>query len=137
MAPLATMPFVFERAEVRVVMRDGAPWFVLADVCLVLGLDNVSMVAKRLDEDEKQNGVSIVDPMGGDQKATAINESGFYSTILTSRKEGARWFKEWATGEVLPSIRKDGGYMLARPEELAARAIGRKAGRPEAGAQGL
>jgi prophage antirepressor-like protein len=116
------MPFVFEGAEVRVVMRDGAPWFVLADVCAVLGIANPSNVAARLDDDEKStlhtmeggkiNGLGDMGAM-----PTIINESGLYSTVMTSRKDAARRFKKWVTGEVLPAIRRDGGYMLARPEE--------------------
>ncbi|WP_229681178.1 BRO-N domain-containing protein [Neoroseomonas lacus] len=82
--------------------------------------------AARLDDDEK--GIHTMDTPGGPQKTGLVNESGLYSTVMTSRKEGARRFKKWVTGEVLPSIRKDGGYMLARPEEtveeLAARAMG-------------
>ena len=117
MAPPAAMPFVFEGAEVRVVMRDGAPWFVLADVCRVLEIAEAHRAASRLDDDEK--GRHTMTTPGGPQEMAVINESGLYSLTMTSRKEGARRFKKWVTGEVLPSIRRDGGYMLARPEETA------------------
>jgi prophage antirepressor-like protein len=116
MAAPAAMPFVFEGAEVRVAMRDGAPWFVLADVCAVLGIANNRNTAARLDDDEK--GVHTVDTPGGPQEMAIINESGLYSTILTSRKEAARRFKRWVTGDVLPSIRKHGGY-IAGQEKVA------------------
>lgn len=101
--------FSFEgMAEVRVVKIDGEPWFVAADVCKVLGLSKVSMAIKSLDADEK--GVSTVSTPGGDQQVSIINESGLYSLILRSRKPEAKRFKRWVTSEVLPTIRKTGGY---------------------------
>lgn len=119
------IPFDFEGAAVRIVMREGEPWFVAADVCGVLEHGNPRQVVSRLDDDEK--GVLNVDTLGGRQEVTAINESGLYSLIMTSRKEAARRFKKWVTAEVLPSIRKSGGYMVAQadetPEELALRAM--------------
>lgn len=124
------IPFAFEGQAVRVVEMHGAPWFVLGDVCLVLGIENSGNAAARLDDDEK--GVRTMDTLGGPQKAVIINESGLYSLILTSRKEGARRFKKWVTGTVLPSIRKNGGYIAGQerlatgemtPEELMARAL--------------
>ena len=101
-------PFNFEGAPVRTVQIDGAPCFVAADVCGVLGLDNISMACSRLDEDEK--GISSVDTPSGAQQMLVINESGLYSLILTSRKPNAKQFKRWVTGEVLPTIRKTGSY---------------------------
>jgi anti-repressor protein len=108
---------VFEGAPVRIIAapESGEPWFVLADVCRVLDVVNAGNAAARLDADER--GVHSVDTPGGGQEMTVINESGLYSLILTSRKEAARRFKMWVTGEVLPSIRKTGGYMMAAPEE--------------------
>lgn len=122
-------PFVFEGAEVCVVMRDGAPWFVLADVCKVLGISNPSNASARLDADERQvvdlaalhnvegfkpNGMAA----GMNTTGTIINESGLYSTILTSRKPAARRFKKWVTGTVLPAIRKDGAYVLGEEKVI-------------------
>jgi anti-repressor protein len=119
------LPFTFEGADVRTISRDGEPWFVLADVCRVLEHSNASVAASRLDEDEK--GVSTVYTLGGDQSVVVINESGLYSLVLTSRKPQAKRFKKWITAEVIPAIRKTGGYMIARPdetpEELALRAL--------------
>ncbi|MFT8723093.1 MAG: Bro-N domain-containing protein [Acetobacter malorum] len=104
------IPFSFEEHAVRVLTRDGEPWFVLADVCGVLEHTNSRVVAERLDEDEK--GVSSVYTPGGPQEMSIINESGLYNLIFTSRKPEARRFRKWVTGEVLPAIRKTGSYGL-------------------------
>lgn len=93
-------------------MQNGEPWWVLADVCKVLEIGNPSDAARRLDADEKY-ALDIIYPMGRTQTATIINESGLYSLILTSRKPSAKRFKKWVTSEVLPAIRKTGGYMVA------------------------
>ncbi len=116
------MPFAFDDQLVRVVFIDGEPWFVLADVCRVLEHSNPSMAASRLDDDEKMTlnnaeGAKIKGLGGfGNSSVTIINESGLYSLILTSRKPEAKRFKRWVTHEVLPSIRKSGGYQ-AIPED--------------------
>lgn len=125
MVPATVTPFDFNGSEVRVVTRDNAPWFVLADVCRVLEIGNSRDAASRLDDDEK--GVAITDTPGGAQGMAVINESGLYSLTLTSRKPAAKAFKKWVTAEVLPAIRRDGGYMVAQPDEtpeaLALRAL--------------
>jgi anti-repressor protein len=105
----AILPFNFGDQPVRVEDRDGQPWFVLADVCRVLGLSNPSMSAQRLDDDEK-DALSITDPIGRDQTATIINESGLWSLVLTSRRAEAKAFKRWVTAEVLPTLRRTGRY---------------------------
>jgi prophage antirepressor-like protein len=112
------IPFDFEGAAVRVVLRGGEPWFVLADVCLVLSVGNSRDAARRLDDDEK--GVDTIDTPGGSQQMVVINEAGLYSLILTSRKAEARKFKKWVVGEVLPSIRRTGGYGSPAADPLAA-----------------
>jgi len=102
-------PFLFEGFAVRTVQTSGQLWFVAADVCSILDLGNISMACGRLDDDEK--GISSVDTLfGGSQEMLTVNESGLYSLILTSRKPKAKSFKRWVTGEVLPTIRKTGGY---------------------------
>lgn len=93
--------------NVRTVMIDENPWFVARDVCDCLGLDS-SNLSKLLDEDEK--GSYTVRTLGGYQMMLTVNESGLYSLILRSRKPEAKTFKRWITHEVLPSIRKTGGY---------------------------
>lgn len=100
--------FRYQDNEVRTVEINGEPWFVLKDVCAVLGIGNSRMVFDRLDSDEK--GVSQIDTPGGLQNVNIINESGLYNVILRSDKPEAKPFRKWVTSEVLPSIRKTGGY---------------------------
>lgn len=100
--------FNYQSNEVRTIMRNGEPWFVLKDVCAVLGISNHKNVASRLEEDEK--GVCLVDSPGGKQEMTIINESGLYNVILRSDKPEAKPFRKWVTGTVLPAIRKTGSY---------------------------
>lgn len=109
-------------APVRVISReDGEPWFVAKDVCDILGIA-VRDTSKTLDEDER--GVDTIHTHGGDQKMVIINEPGLYRLILKSRKPEAREFQRWVTHEVLPSIRKHGGYMAGQeamsPEQMLA-----------------
>lgn len=117
--------FVYSGAEVRTVRKDGAPWFVLKDVCGVLGMSNSRVVADRLDNDEK--GVSQIYTLGGVQEMTCISESGLYNVILRSDKPEAKPFRKWVTAEVLPAIRRSGGYIAGQndlsPAELMAKAI--------------
>lgn len=101
-----------DKDHFRTINRDGEPWFVLADVCRALEIGNPSQAATRLDEDEKETLITN-EGRPGPQAMTIINESGLYSLILTSRKDGAKRFKKWITSEVLPSIRKTGGYRRA------------------------
>ncbi|TPG53297.1 phage repressor protein/antirepressor Ant [Roseomonas nepalensis] len=124
--PVQIVPFDFEGLAVRVVTLDDEPRFVLADICRVLEISNARDAASRLDDDEK-DGVGITDAIGREQLTTVVSESGLYSLILTSRKEAAKRFKKWVTSEVLPTIRKTGGYLMAAldetPEALALRAM--------------
>lgn len=117
--------FVYSGAEVRTVRKDGAPWFVLKDVCGVLGISKYRDVADRLDPDER--GPVRVDTLGGSQEMTCISESGLYNVILRSDKPEAKPFRKWVTAEVLPAIRRSGGYIAGQndlsPAELMAKAI--------------
>ena len=102
---------IFEKPEfgsVRVVEKDGDPWFVAKDVCDCLEVGNSRDAVATLDEDEK--GVATIDTLGGAQEMATISESGLYSLILRSRKPEAKTFKRWIVREVLPSIRKTGSY---------------------------
>jgi prophage antirepressor-like protein len=95
----------------RIIDRNGEPWFALADVCRELDISNVGNASARLDDDEKDNIRNPdVNGLRGNPNLTIINESGLYSLILNSRKPEAKRFKKWVTKEVLPSIRKTGGY---------------------------
>lgn len=103
---------------------DGEPMFVAKDVCAVLELKNPRSTLALLDEDEK--GVHIVDTPGGEQQMTTVTEPGFYKLVMRSRKPEAKAFQRWVTHEVLPALRRDGGYMVARdetPEQTMARAV--------------
>jgi anti-repressor protein len=106
--------FMYESHQVRTVFMDDQPWFVAKDVCDVLDISKYRDAVSRLDQDERES--VIVDTLGGKQEMTAINESGLYSLIMTSRKPEAKQFKRWITHEVIPSIRKHGAYMT--PETL-------------------
>ena len=110
--------FTYNSNEVRTVEMNGEPWFVLKDVCEVLGMDSTQLkkVADRLEADEK--GRTQITTPGGMQESWVINESGLYNVILRSDKPEAKPFRKWVTSEVLPSIRKHGAYMT--PETLQA-----------------
>lgn len=111
--------------SLRVVERKVQPWFVAKDVCDILEMGNPRSSLALLDEDEK--GVHSMDTPGGKQKMTIISEPGLYSLILRSRKPEAKAFKRWVTHEVIPSIRKVGGYLIAKPDDtpeaILARAV--------------
>ncbi|MCG7364203.1 hypothetical protein MHZ93_23370 [Roseomonas sp. ACRSG] len=99
--------------DVRVVEIDGAPWFVAADVAHCLALEvstkGVGHYLKRLSEDER-NTVHVAGGIRGNPNKVVISESGLYKLIMRSDKPDARRFQDWVTREVLPSIRKHGGY---------------------------
>lgn len=104
-------PFNFDQYQIRTMQDDGGEvWFVAQDVCEALEHSDTSMAVRRLDDDEK--GTSIVCTPSGEQQMLTISESGLYSLVLTSRKPEAKRFKKWVTSEVLPSIRKTGGYAM-------------------------
>jgi anti-repressor protein len=102
------LTFNFDGAALRTVSIDGEPWFVAADVCVALGIEQTRHALERLDDDER--GVVSITTLGGPQKTGAVNESGLYSLIVGSRKPEAKRFKKWVTSEVLPQIRKTGSY---------------------------
>lgn len=102
-----------EFGEVRVVMRDGEPWFVGADLAKMLGYTNLQKAIRdHVDEDDK--GVNEMVTPGGKQHVITVNESGLYALILSSKLPSAKKFKHWVTSEVLPSIRKTGGYEMPK-----------------------
>lgn len=117
--------FKYNGKEVRTIQKDGEPWWVLKDVCEVLGLSSPHKVFERLDEDEK--GRNQIPTLGGEQEMTVVNESGLYNVILRSDKPEAKPFRKWVTSEVLPSIRKNGGYIANQenltPEQIVANAL--------------
>lgn len=114
--------FNYKRNQVRTVELNSEPWFVLKDVCAVLELGSAHKVADRLDEDER-NQIPLTDAIGRKQETTIISESGLYNVILRSDKPEAKPFRKWVTAEVLPSIRKTGGYMIPQDYPSALRAL--------------
>lgn len=108
----------FENAEfgtIRAVSEGGEPWFVAKDVAKALGYRMASDMNRRLDDDEK--GTRSMRTPGGTQELTVVNEPGLYNAVLGSKLPEAKAFKRWVVHEVLPAIRKTGGYMAARPDE--------------------
>ncbi|MBR2308191.1 MAG: hypothetical protein IKA48_13510 [Fibrobacter sp.] len=105
--------------QVRVIERDGEPWFVASDICKCLDISNSRDAVSRLDDDEKANvGITDIRESGVDIEVPnrgicIISEAGLYSLVLTSRKPEAKLFKRWITHDVIPSIRKTGAYQLA------------------------
>lgn len=123
--------FVFKGAALRT-LTDGAgePWFVAKDVCDILGMSNPSMAVTALDKDE----VAQIDPkdyLGSEnrsnQAVNIVSEPGLYKLIMRSRKPEAKEFQRWVTHEVLPQIRRTGGYIPASDtdsdEDIMARAV--------------
>lgn len=104
--------FTYQSQPVRTVSIDGEPWFVLKDVCEILGISHVTDTARRLEEDEVAQ-ADLIDNMGRNQKAYAVNEPGLYNVILRSDKPEAKSFKRWVTHEVLPVLRKTGSYSVS------------------------
>ena len=94
---------------IRSLLKNGQPWFVAADVCKALEIGNSRQATSRLDADEK--GVISTDTPGGAQTMTIVSEPGLYTLILGSRKPEAKAFRRWITHDVIPAIRKTGGYV--------------------------
>jgi prophage antirepressor-like protein len=113
--------FEFEGHQVRVDARESSEWYVAKDVCEALGITNHRDAVASLDDDEKYD-VGITDAMGREQLATAISEAGVYQLAFKSRKAAARRFRRWLAHEVIPSIRKNGGYAVpGREQEFVAK----------------
>lgn len=128
---------VFENEEfgtLRAFERDGTVWFVARDVAKALGMRDAERVTRSLDDDEK--GTIIDGTRGGDQKMSTVSEAGFYKVVLRKKTsaiedpavaDSVRRFQRWVTHDVLPSIRRHGGYMVPvegeTPDQLLARAL--------------
>jgi prophage antirepressor-like protein len=119
--------FNFEQfGRVRIVVRDGEPWFVAKDVCDILGHTNVTVALQMLDDDEKDFLTRASNPKkslgslggegreGGAQSLNIVSESGLYTLIMRSNKPIAKPFRRWVTHEVLPAIRKTGRYVMPK-----------------------
>lgn len=112
-----------EFGSVRTITKDNEPMFCLADICKALEIKNATDVAKRLEEDE----VTRLNLGSQSGETNFVTESGLYAVILRSDKPNARKFRKWVTSEVLPSIRKNGGYIANQeqmtPEQIVANAL--------------
>ena len=108
---------------IRTITKDNEPMFCLMDICKALGMKNPTMVASRLEDDE----VTKFDLGSKRGETNFVTESGLYAVILRSDKPNAKKFRKWVTGEVLPSIRKNGGYIANQenltPEQIVANAL--------------
>lgn len=98
---------IFEGKQLRIIDYNNETWFVVTDVCEILGLSNPTKVVSRLDEDERSNF-----KLGRQGTANVVNEFGLYNLVLSSRKLEAKKFKRWITHEVIPAIRKTGKYEM-------------------------
>ena len=112
-----------EFGSVRALLgQNDEPCFVTKDILGILELDRTAL--RKLDDDEK--GVDLIHTLGGNQEVSTVTEPGFYKLVMRSRKPEAKAFQRWVTHEVLPALRRDGGYMVARdetPEQTMARAV--------------
>ncbi len=108
----ATTPaiFNFDDSQIRTITKDGEPWFFAQDLAVTLGYSGTAAMLKRIDDDEQQMQTFLDGTTY--KKQTLINESGMYNAVLGSQLDSARRFKKWITSEVLPAIRKTGGYHL-------------------------
>lgn len=126
-----SMVRIFENEQfgkMRTLKMGQDVWFATSDVCAALGIKNPSQTLSRLDDDEKMTTLILNEgAVSGKSQLSFVNESGLYSLVLGSRKKEAVEFKRWVTHDVLPSIRKTGGYIMGQEEmsdiELLSRAI--------------
>jgi len=102
--------FNYNEKQMRTVIINGTTWFVLKDVCDILGITHIKDTVNRLDSDEVGQ-TEVIDSLGRKQLAYIVNESGLYNVILRSDKPEAKPFRKWVTSEVLPSVRTTGVYM--------------------------
>lgn len=115
----ALTQFNFRGEGIRTLTDEhGEPWFVLNDVCKVLDIANTRNVAERIDQDGVRK-TDVIDSMGRTQQANAVNEPGLYEVIIRSNSPKAKPFKDWVLREVLPAIRKYGGYLTREATEAA------------------
>lgn len=106
--------FNFENNQVRTLLINDEPWFVGKDVAEILGYSKArNAIATHVDDDDKK-GAPIQGDLGGTQEMTVINESGVYALVFGSKLPSAKRFKHWVTSEVLPTLRKTGGYTMPK-----------------------
>ncbi|WP_461004600.1 BRO-N domain-containing protein [Trueperella pyogenes] len=136
----SVIPFAYNNSEVRTITEDGQAWFVVSDVCDFFGVTNRNRVMQNIDDDER--GVRKLPTPGGVQEFTVINEAGLYTLLFNLEPRRARGlskeeveakyakvkaFRRWVTHEVLPTIRRQGGYINPNADEHQLNAIVRRA----------
>ena len=104
--------FNFNQNQIQVINKNGEAWFIASEVAAMLGYRDSYNMTRILDNDEK--GTHNVSTLGGNQDVSVINESGFYHAAFKSRKPEVKPFRKWVTSEVLPAIRKTGGYQVGQ-----------------------
>lgn len=114
------IPFQFEGRPVRVVEIDGEPWFNAGEICEILDYANPWDAVQRHVDPDDLGKYEVVDSRGRKQQANHVNESGLYALIFGSSKAEAKKFKRWVTHEVLPSIRRTGGYIAKTAQTIEA-----------------
>jgi prophage antirepressor-like protein len=109
----AIQPYIFPPTgqQVRSLMVDGEPWFVANDACTAVGITKPRDAVAQLDDDERAS--TVVDTPGGPQVMTVVSEAGVYALMMISRSPVVKPFRRWLAHEVLPSIRRTGGYSVA------------------------
>lgn len=117
--PLVTFEYE-EQVKVRTITIDGEPWFYAMDLCKALEIKNGRDAVSRLDKDDVGT-TDAIDSMGRKQKYSIVNEPGMYQLVFQSRTEAAAKFKRWVTKEVLPQIRKTGGFGFVAPTHVFVR----------------
>lgn len=121
MTGTALIALTFEANAVRVIDRDGDPWFVATDVAAILGYRDAEKLTRMLDEDEK--GTHNVGTLGGPQDLTVISESGLYNATFRSRRPEAQRLRKWVTAEVLPALRRTGHYGRTNQRVMSVREV--------------
>lgn len=135
-------PAIFENGgwNIRVLEVDGEPWFVAVDVCKSLGIANTTVAVSSVADDALCS-AEVIDSLGRKQTANVVDESGLYELIFQSRRPEAKEFRRWVTREVLPQIRKTGGYgntpALPQTHAAALRELADQVERAEAAEQQL
>lgn len=104
--------FNFNQNAIQVINKNGEAWFIASEVAAMLGYRDSYNMTRILDNDEK--GTHNVSTLGGNQDVSVVNESGFYHAAFKSRKPEVKPFRKWVTSEVLPTIRKTGGYQIGQ-----------------------
>jgi prophage antirepressor-like protein len=108
--------FDFNEQAVRVILIDAAPWWVAADICAILGLGNVTMAIRKLDND--QITLNQIEGASNGKPVNLVSESGLWTLVLRSDKPQAVAIRRWLTGEVLPALRRTGRYAMPGADQL-------------------